>query len=96
VKERLVNASEPFATQRLCLDYLKGFGAYFLVIICQLPPDFAALVEKARQVKVILQLAFDFRYIGYTDNTASFRNFCRWRQPSITTEFTHGYRSVLN
>ena len=96
VNERLVNESESFATQVLCLDFLQGFGAYFLAIISQLPPDFAALLEKARQVKVILQLAFDFGYIGYTDHPASFRNLCRWCRPSIATDFTHGYRSVLN
>ena len=96
VNERLVKASEPFEMQHVCLDCVQRTGAGFLEIINQLPPDFAALVEKARQVTVILQPAYDLRYIEYDDDTASFRNLCRWRQPSVATDFTHGYRSVLN
>ena len=96
VNQRLVKASEPFATRHLCLDCLQDIEASSLAVISQLLPDFAALIEIARQVTVVLNPAHDFRYIGYDYNTASFSILCRWRQPSVATDFAHGYRSVLN
>ena len=45
--------------------------------------------------KQIVKKLFQDTEAFYPD-TASFRNLCRWRQPSVATDFTHGYRSVLN
>ena len=63
----LVKLFEPFATQHSLLICLQGIGASFMAIISQLPSDSAALVEKVRDVAVIFQPVYDYRYIGYND-----------------------------